>query len=235
MIPPDPPAHTTIDPDRIYRNKGNARLLALMGDSHRRVLDVGCGAGDNAMIIRRDHAGCSVEGITHSETEARIAGLHMDRCWVFDIERDFPPEFAGRMFDTMIFSHVLEHMREPADVLARFARHLAPGGIVLIAVPNIVVWRQRLRFLRGSFDYEPMGLMDETHLRFITFRTVESVLLSQSPELEIIEKSVEGSVPLWILRRHVFPASWSAAIDRWGERHWPNLFGGQILIKARKT
>ena len=94
MIPRDPPAHPTVDPDRIYRNNGNVRLLALPGDRHRRVLDVGCGAGDNAMIIRRDHAGCSVEGITHSETEARIAGLHMDRCWVFDIERDFPPEFG---------------------------------------------------------------------------------------------------------------------------------------------
>lgn len=221
--------------ERIYANRGNGPLLTLHRGAWGRLLDVGCGAGDNAAIVRREFNPSSIDGITQSSAEAEIAGVYLDRSWVFDIERDFPPEFAGRMFDTMIFSHVLEHMREPADVLARFARHLAPGGAVLIAVPNIVVWRQRLRFLRGSFDYEPMGLMDETHLRFITFRTAERVLLSQSPELEIIEKSVEGSVPLWILRRHVFPASWSAAIDRWGERQWPNLFGGQILIKARKT
>lgn len=220
---------------RVYQNKGNAPLLAMMTDGHQRVLDVGCGAGDNAMIIRRDNPGCMVEGITYSRTEADIAGRHMERCWGFDIERDFPAEFADRSFDTMLFSHVLEHMREPADVLARFVRLLAPGGAVLIAVPNIVVWRQRLKFLRGSFDYEPMGLMDETHLRFITYRTAESVLLSRSPDLRVIEKSVEGSVPLWVLRRHVFPTSWSAAIDRWGERRWPNLFGGQILIKARRA
>jgi 2-polyprenyl-3-methyl-5-hydroxy-6-metoxy-1,4-benzoquinol methylase len=225
----------SLNADRVYQNKGNAPLLAMMTGKPLRVLDVGCGAGDNAMIIRRDNPGCTVEGITYSHTEAEIAGHHMERCWVFDIERDFPAEFADREFDMMIFSHVLEHMREPADVLARFTKHLAPGGIVLIAVPNIVVWRQRIRFLRGSFDYEPVGLMDETHLRFITYRTAESVLLSRSPDLAIVEKSVQGSVPLWFLRRHVLPKSWSAAIDHWGERQWPNLFGGQILIKAQKS
>ena len=236
MMPLEPNELTTLaEPDRIYRNNGNLPLLALMTGAHRRVLDVGCGAGDNAVLIRREHPGCTVEGITYAHAEAAIAGAHVDRCWVFDIERDFPAEFADRTFDTMIFSHVLEHMREPADVLARFTRQLAPGGVVLIAVPNIVVWRQRLKFLRGSFDYEPVGLMDETHLRFITYRTAESVLLSRSPDLTVVDKAVQGSVPLWVLRRHILPKSWSAAIDGWGERRWPNLFGGQILIKAQKA
>ncbi|WP_018700268.1 class I SAM-dependent methyltransferase [Amorphus coralli] len=222
-------------PPRVYANQGNPRLLALNGNGDwGRVLDVGCGAGDNATSLRREFSPVSVEGITHSKAEAQIAAEHLDRCWTFDIERAFPAEFAAKRFDTMLFSHVLEHLREPADVLSRFADLLEPGGMILIAVPNIVVWRQRIRFLFGGFDYEPVGLMDETHLRFMTFRTVEAVLLSAAPDLRVIDKGVQGSVPLWWLRRHVLPSGWSQAIDRWGERHYPNLFGGQILLKVLK-
>ena len=222
------------DKERIYANRGNRRLLALHRGAWGRVLDVGCGAGDNAAIIRQEFEPSSIDGITHSDAEADIAGAHLDRCWVFDIERELPAEFAEHRFDTMLFSHVLEHLREPADVLARFAERLAPGGSILIAVPNIVVWRQRLKVLRGSFDYEPVGLMDETHLRFITFRTAERVLLARAKDLTVTDKAVEGSVPLWWLRRHILPVAWSASVDRWGERRWPTVAGGRIVIRAIK-
>jgi 2-polyprenyl-3-methyl-5-hydroxy-6-metoxy-1,4-benzoquinol methylase len=219
--------------DRVYANYGNTPLLNMLNDC-KQLLDVGCGAGDNALLLKKKRSACKVYGITHSTTEAQIAGQHMVRCWVFDLEEDLPADLASHTFDAIVFSHVLEHLRAPAEVVARFSRLLRARGQVLIAVPNILSWRMRLQFLMGNFTYESSGVLDDTHLRFFTYFTADQYLFALSPDLEVTCKTASGSVPLWWLRRYVFPQAWCEAIDRWGCRLWPNLFGGQILISAVK-
>lgn len=220
--------------DRVYANQGNAPLIAMLS-SCTRLLDVGCGAGNNAVLVKARYPTCQVYGVTHSASEAEIAGARMEYCWVSDIERGLPPDSAGQTFDALIFSHVLEHLRDPATVLACFVSLLSDGGQVLIAVPNVLSWRMRLQFLFGRFEYESAGVLDDTHLRFFTYFTADQVLLSRALNLSVQSKSATGSVPLWWLRRHLLPMSWCDRIDKWGCRHWPNLFGGQILMKAVKV
>lgn len=225
---------TIFSQHRIYANAGNPPLVALLGDGCIRLLDVGCGAGDNAKLVKDSHPKCEVFGITYSEIEAERARQHMIHCWVFDIEGDLPSNLANQRFDAIIFSHVLEHLQDPITVLANFTQLLNSQGEVLIAVPNVLSWRQRVRFLLGRFDYEAAGVLDDTHLRFFTYFTADKYLLSKSPDLKLTYKAATGSVPLWWLRRHVFTQEWSEHIDQWGCRHWPNLFGGQVLIRAVK-
>jgi SAM-dependent methyltransferase len=219
---------------RVYVNNGNSPLIDLIAAGCRRVLDIGCGAGDNAALIKSRYSECEVFGITHSATEAELARKHLARCWVFDIEYALPDELIDQSFDVLVFSHVLEHLRDPAGVLARFTRLLRTGGQVLIAVPNVLSWRMRLQFLLGDFEYETAGVLDDTHLRFFTYFTADRYLLSKTVSLELTCKTTDGSVPLWVLRRHIFPRLWVERIDQWGCRHWPNLFGGQVLIQATK-
>lgn len=225
---------TPLAPERVYSNQGNPPLIDLLGKGYNRLLDIGCGAGDNAALIKSRNSECDVFGITHSAVEAELAQRHMTQCWVFDIEDKLPDDLAHQSFDVLIFSHVLEHLRDPAVVLARFSRLLRSGGQVLIAVPNVLSWRMRLQFLRGNFEYESAGELDDTHLRFFTYFTADQYLLSKSPDLEVTYKAASGSVPLWLLRRYAFPRRWAEYIDQWGCHHWPNLFGGQVLIRAVK-
>jgi len=135
----------------------------------------------------------------------------------------------------LIFSHVLEHLSNPNIVLSKFTSLLRVGGQVLIAVPNVLSWRMRLQFLFGRFEYESAGVLDDTHLRFFTYYTADQFLFSDTSNVKLQCKSVTGSVPLWVLRRHVFPKSWCDFIDRLGCRHWPNLFGEQIILRAVYT
>lgn len=221
-------------PERVYANQGNLPLIDLLGKGCKRLLDIGCGAGDNAVLIKKRYPEIDVFGITYSAAEAEISKHQMKQCFVFDIESDIPSDLRHQSFDVLIFSHVLEHMRDPSEVLAKFSRLLPSGGIVLIAVPNILSWRMRLQFLRGNFEYESAGELDDTHLRFFTYYTADKYLLSKSPDLEVTYKAASGSVPLWWLRRYVFPRRWAEYIDQWGCSHWPNLFGGQVLIRAVK-
>ena len=220
--------------NRVYSNQGNQSLIDLLDKGCKRVLDVGCGAGDNAALIRAMHLHCDIRGITHSAVEANLARKHMAQCWVFDIENEFPADLLDQSFDVLIFSHVLEHLRDPAVALVRFLRLLRIGGQVLIAVPNVLAWPMRLKFLRGNFEYQSEGVLDDTHLRFFTYFTTERYLLSTSPDIEVTRKATSGSLPLWLLRRYIMPRSWTEWIDRWACRHWPNLFGTQILISGIK-
>lgn len=220
--------------ERVYSNSGNRPLLSLVAGKFGRVLDVGCGAGDNAALIKAIDTAADIYGVTQSQPEAELARRHMSQCWVSDAESFLPDALANLSFDVIVFSHVLEHFRDPAKVLSNFSRLLRPGGQILIAVPNIVSWRMRLQFLSGRFDYESAGTLDDTHLRFFTYHSVDKLLFSKADDLHIVEKVADGSVPLWWLRRYVFSRVLSGYIDKWGSKHWPNLFGGQILIRALK-
>ncbi|HKO60325.1 MAG TPA: hypothetical protein VJV03_04120, partial [Pyrinomonadaceae bacterium] len=127
----------------------------------------------------------------------------------------------------------LEHLINPGAAVGRFLPFLRSGGRVIIAVPNVLVLKQRIKFLMGHFDYEEDGIMDSTHLRFYTYDSAARSLIA-SPELRLIRKEVEGSVPLWFLRHHFLPARAKAWLDKQGCSLFPNLFGDQILLEARK-
>jgi SAM-dependent methyltransferase len=220
--------------EKHYDNEGNADVIALVPASARTVLDVGCGAGSNAALLLRSDPDKRIYGITGSESEAAQARRHMVRCWVSDLEGPLPAELAALRFDCIVLSHVLEHLRDPAALLARLSTQLEPGGHCIIAVPNVMNWRERAQFLAGKFEYQKNGTLDETHLRFFTYYSAPRLLLAASPELRLVRTRVTGNVPLWVARRHLLPASVSQKIDRLGCERWPNLFGSQILIEAER-
>jgi SAM-dependent methyltransferase len=216
----------------IYRNGGNAPLIDLIDAGVRQILDVGCGAGDNAALIRSRFPACDVHGVTWSAAERDVARHRMASCEVWDIEGDIPSELSSGRFDAIIFSHVLEHLRSPEAVVAKFAPLLRPGGSIIVAVPNAVSWTTRWQIFRGDFEYQTEGVFDKTHLRFFTYFTADHYLISGCRELRLISKHVTGTVPLSVLRRYLLPRKTCAFIDALGCRMWPNLFGSQILLKA---
>jgi 2-polyprenyl-3-methyl-5-hydroxy-6-metoxy-1,4-benzoquinol methylase len=108
-------------------------VLSLVPKGVRRVLDVGCGAGDNARRLADMLPGVAVVGVTHSAEEAEMAKPYFEAVHVFDLEqKDVSP--LGGPFDLLLFSHVLEHLRDPVGVVRRLLTLLNPGGYVLIAV-----------------------------------------------------------------------------------------------------
>lgn len=106
---------------RIYTNDGNPAVIKLLSKGCRMVLDIGRGAGDGAVLVRRANPECRVFGIARSPQEPGLAQIHIEQCWVFDIEGELPSELASQSFDALIFSHVLEHLREPDATVARSA------------------------------------------------------------------------------------------------------------------
>lgn len=221
--------------DRVYKNNGNHDVVRMIPSSCKRILDIGCGAGDNAALVRERIPGCEIVGITRSESEAERARRYMTECWVENIEGGIPEHIRSQAFDCIVFSHVLEHLVHPAAVVARMTRLLSSGGRVVIAVPNVLFFKVRMQFLLGKFEYQPGGgILDDTHLHFYTYFTASSYLLSQSPDLRVVGKLAPGHFPFGGMRGRLIPHAWSELIDSWAGRNWPNLFGRQIVLAAEK-
>lgn len=175
---------------RVYRNVGNTPLLDMLAlQCCGTVLDVGCGAGDNARILARH--GWSVFGITLSPAEQAAAAPVCSKVWVHDLERGLPDEVAGP-YDLVLLSHVLEHLRNPDTLLCQIHRILRSGGQIAVALPNILNWHQRLLFLVGRFEYKEEGIMDVTHLRFYTFSSA-GVCLKLADSKWFEQKQLEAS------------------------------------------
>jgi SAM-dependent methyltransferase len=203
----------------------NEAVLTRIPPTSRNILDLGCGNGALGGVLKHRQS-CRVVGVTISEEEAELSERRLDVVWLADLESfEFPP---GERFDCVICSHVLEHLVRPDALLSRLSLSgaLESGGVLVVALPNVLHWRQRLRFLRGEFRYTDWGLMDRTHLRFYDFTSAQELVCGSG--FEISEASVDGHFPiLWRLD------DIGAAFDHAALKAFPGVFGFQIILVCR--
>lgn len=157
-------------PDR-YFAAHRADMLPWVPEGARLILEVGCGEGGFGRLLKRER-GATVWGVEPDPRAAKKAARCLDRVWrgSFDDARRRLP--AGR-FEAVIFNDVLEHLPDPWGVLSDVRRLLAPGGVVTASVPN-VLHLSVLKALIGDRDwrYSPHGVLDRTHLRFFTRKSL---------------------------------------------------------------
>lgn len=210
-----------------YKNEGNPAVLARVPGQARSILDVGCGAGDNARILAR--SGRIVDGVTISTVERESALKYCRNVVIYDLEKGLPGEVSGP-YDCVICSHVLEHICWPQMLLGDIRTRLSPGGLLIVALPNVFFYKNRWNLLRGRFDYEESGLMDNTHFRWYSFESAQKLLTAHG--FEVMNAEADGSFPLPFFRR-ILPSLVTGSIDAWASAIFPGLFGYQMVYCAR--
>jgi SAM-dependent methyltransferase len=209
--------------DKCY-GAGNPRVLSLVPETARTVLDVGCGTGQNAMHL---HArGMIIDGVTLSTVEADAASAYCRHVHVWDLEQGLP-SLGSDTYDVVICSHVLEHICFPSKVLRDIRKVLQPEGQLIVAIPNLLFYKNRLTLLRGKFEYQPSGIMDDTHFRWYTYASTQRLL--ERHGFQRLAAFAEGSFPIPFLRRHI-PEPVVREIDQVASRMAPGLFGYQLLF-----
>jgi 2-polyprenyl-3-methyl-5-hydroxy-6-metoxy-1,4-benzoquinol methylase len=152
----------SIDLGDLNTSHALAVLSVPLGSS---VLDIGAADGSVARLLA--DRGCRVWAIEADERAARDAATICERVVTGDVERlDLAETLEGVRFDVVLLLDVLEHLRDPGNVLKRAAQLLAPGGQIIASIPNVTHGAVRLSLLRGKFTYTDAGLLDRTHLRF---------------------------------------------------------------------
>ena len=158
------------DFDPTAENDSHVTMVRLVGEG-KRVLDVGCATGRMARALTA--VGCVVSGIDFDAAAAEEARDTLKTLVIGDLNSlDLLKAFGTERFDVMIFGDVLEHVTDPKAVLVGALRLLAPGGSIVLSIPNVAHSSVRLGLLQGSWTYTETGLLDETHVRFFTPGTV---------------------------------------------------------------
>jgi len=206
-------------------------LLCKMIPRGARILDVGCGDGSLAkMLIEKKNV--SVIGLEPDEYRAAMAvknGIDV-------LQIELHPDLVDKLgkFDVVLFADVVEHLIQPEIVLKHARDFLLPGGFVLISVPNVAHLSMRVNLFKGDFDYTSVGIMDSTHIRWYTKKSLLALLESTGYKVTENYSSAGLWEPYYKYRRpwRWMKETWRNRFVLWSVAHYPNLFGYQNIVKA---
>lgn len=195
-----------------------------------RVLDVGTASGTIGKICQDQ--GFLLRGVEPVAAWAEESRPFYEEICAQDLEHTSDAFLTAHQ--VVICADVLEHMPDPEAQLRRLVRLQQPGAVFLISVPNIANLWVRLNLLFGKFDYTDRGILDRTHLRFFTRRTITDMLAAAGLEVRKVQAT---PIPLNLVspffadtalgrRIHAALAALTRAL--------PALLGYQFVIAAVK-
>ena len=155
-------------------NNTHAYQLEFVG-REKRVLELGCAVGHMTRALTG--LGCRVVAVDVDEVATRSAAEFAERVLVADLSDPTALEqLKGERFDVVLAGDVLEHLPDPLSVLQRCRSLLTPDGALVLSLPNVAHVDLKLGLLQGRWEYRDTGLLDRTHLRFFTRRSIDELL-----------------------------------------------------------
>ncbi len=144
-------------------------ITAIRPGAH--VLDVGCGPGYVGKELVKK--GCRVTGMDRHRPKAWQQGMKFID-WDLD-RKEFPVNVS--QFDQILMLDIIEHLKRPEQFMdeLRFATGCRRPEVVLTTA-NIGFFATRLMLLLGQFNYGRKGILDATHTRLFTFRSMRELL-----------------------------------------------------------
>ena len=194
------------------------------------LLDLGCSGG---LLSERVRAfGHTITGVDVLEIE----GIR-DRVDCFiqaNLDEGLPDAVAEHgPYDVVLCADILEHVRQPEQLLRAIRGLLAPGGVLIASVPNFGHWYARVRTALGMFDYDQRGVLDNGHVRFFTRRGLLRRL--RNAGFSVVRQEATG-LPLDVLAGGSGPLRRLLRIvDRLLVTLWPTLFGYQFVCMCEPS
>ena len=191
------------------------------------VLDIGGGQGRIARELKKKN--CRVSG--------------MDRCILEDenIYAEFYREdldftnfdFTFENFDTILMLDIIEHLASPEEFLDKLrAKTGMQQPVIIVTTPNIAFIIIRIQLLLGQFNYGKQGILDKTHKRLFTFRTMKRTFKQSGYEILKV-KGVPAPFPKalginFLGKSLLYINQFLIAVSR-------SLFSYQIYMEIRPT
>lgn len=162
-------------------------LLPFVPENLERALDVGCGDGNFAELITNEKCCREVWGIEPYFKSKNDTSLKLKKIFHTSIEGSLD-ELPDGHFDCIFFNDVLEHLVEPGKVLEDIKGKLRKDGAIIASIPNILHFETIYKILRNlDWRYENAGIMDKTHLRFFTKKSMVRMFESSGYKVDLIQ------------------------------------------------
>lgn len=190
------------------------------------LLDLGAAGGELGSAVREQFD--TTIGFEYDADRIGQLRSRFDQVVIADLEtvRTLPPGMRA-----VVLADVIEHLRNSATLLNMVKRSLASDGVLFLSVPNIANITVRIGLFFGVFEYRDRGILDFTHLRFFTMRTIKREIEKAGFRIVAIRGSsvpirlIIGWMPDPLLRL-------GERLLTWITRIWRGLFAYQIILVA---
>jgi len=192
------------------------------------VVDAGCGSGALAELLGGEPL--SIVGFDSDEIGLAAARRHGELALAADLHVG-PLPALRRSADVLVCADVLEHFADPGPLLKTLmARYLAPGGKVIVSLPNVAHLYVRAQLALGRWEYAERGILDRTHLRFFTRRSARALLAETGV---VVHRELATPLPLPVVLT-AFDKDrslhWLHALSAAATRVWPSLLAYQYVF-----
>jgi predicted TPR repeat methyltransferase len=194
------------------------------------LLDLGAAGGELGAAVRGQFT--RTLGFEYDVDRLLQLKEHFDHAVIADLEtvRRLP-----KRVHAIVLADIIEHLRDSTAILRCVREALADDGRLFLSVPNIANITVRLGLLFGVFEYRDRGILDYTHLRFFTMRTIRREVENAGFRIVAVRGS---SVPIRLIIGRFTPdplLRLGEKVLTWITRVWRALFAYQIIIVAEKT
>ncbi|EKE20424.1 MAG: Methyltransferase type 11 [uncultured bacterium] len=157
----------------------DARVIALNYiEKGSTVLDVGCACGDFGKALKREKD-CIIYGMEYDNESIAVAKKteSFEDIYQLDLNNFNIDDYSNleKKINYIVFGDVLEHVINPQKVLNAFKKLLKDDGYFIISLPNVAHASIKASLLNDEFEYGDIGLLDQTHLRFFTYKSLASL------------------------------------------------------------
>lgn len=173
--------------DMSYYRGQRLEMLSFIPKQAQCFVELGCGAGGFGALLRQAKPECTVTGVEIHPQAALEARSRLDHVIELPVEIALDTMEATSI-DCVICNDVLEHLVDPWAACQQIKRILRQSGTIVASIPNVrhfPVFKKY--FFGGDWEYEKWGVMDRTHLRFFTKRSIERLFSETGFHTEQIE------------------------------------------------
>jgi methionine biosynthesis protein MetW len=219
-------------PVKTDRHSSHSQIVKQCGEGQGlRLLDVGCARGHLSAALASQ--GWQVTGIEYDAADAAVAQEKGIDVIVGTAEDAM--DAMNEKFDVIVFADVLEHFVHPEEVLSQARALLAPGGRVVISIPNVAHLSVRLQLLVGSFTYTDRGILDRTHLHFYTKKSLKKMITDAELDTIYIGATPAPVEEVLPALRTIAPLRALLELNAITAKIWKSGFGYQFIVVAVAT
>ena len=156
-------------------------MMLLLPEQYSKVLEVGCGEGNFRINLSQENEYWGVEPI---EASARKASKKLDKVLIGTFNEMFD-QIPDDYFDLVICNDVIEHMTDHEEFFQSIKKKIKKEGCLVASIPNVRYILNLIELLvRKDWEYKDSGILDRTHLRFFTEKSLKRTIIDSGFEID---------------------------------------------------